>query len=43
MSNLDFEIERVLEGIKGGASEAVVSNLDFESERVLEGIKWGNF
>ena len=43
VSKLEFESERVLEGIKGGMFEVVASNLDFESEKVLEGIKWGNF
>ena len=43
MSKLDFKSERVLEGIKGGTFEVVVSNLDFKYERVLEGVKWGNF
>ena len=43
MSKLDFESQRVLEDIKGGTFEVVVSNLDFEPERVLEGMKLENF
>ena len=43
MSKLDFESERVLEGMNEGTFEVVMSILYFESERVLEGIKWGNF